>query len=371
MDIQQGSRRRAIVRVSMLGIGVNLLLAVFKAVVGILAHSIAIVLDAVNNLSDVLSSTVTIAGAHLAGKEPDKEHPLGHGRAEYISSMVVVAIVLYAGIAALVESVKKILHPELPRYTAVTLIVVAAAVVVKLALGRFVKYRGRKLGSPALEASGADALYDAVISASVLISAGIFLIWGVSLEAWVGAAIGLFIIWSGYRMLRDTLDDLLGHRIDRELTAEIKKTICAEECVSGAFDLILHSYGPETYIGSVHVEVPEDMPAKDIVAMERRIARAVLEKHGVILAAVGVYSRNTGEDGSDRLWYEVMRRVMAHDGVRQVHGFYADMERKTMDLDIILDFDLPDREAAFRDICAELRETYPEYTVNATMDLDI
>ena len=270
------SRERAIIRVSAAGIAANLALAAFKAAVGLLSSSIAIVLDAVNNLSDALSGAVTIIGTKLAGKKPDKEHPLGHGRAEYISSMIVVAIVLYAGITALIESVKKIITPQLPDYKPVTLIVVAAAVAVKLILGQYVKRRGRALGSPSLEASGADALYDAIISLSVLVSAGIFLLWHVSLEAWVGVAISLFIIRSGYQMLRSTLDDLMGRRIDRKYLSSIKRTICTDECVRGAYDLILHSYGPETYIGSVHVEVDENMTAREIDAMERRDRKSVV-----------------------------------------------------------------------------------------------
>ena len=161
-------RDKIIVRTSIIGIAANLLLAGFKAAVGILANSISIVLDAVNNLSDALSSVITIIGTKLAGKAPDKKHPMGYGRIEYLSAMIISMIVLYAGITSLVESVKKIIHPEKAEYTGVTLLIVAAAVVVKLLLGRHVKATGQKVNSGSLIASGEDARLDAVISASTL-----------------------------------------------------------------------------------------------------------------------------------------------------------------------------------------------------------
>ena len=238
-------RGRVIIRTSLVGVAVNVLLAASKAVVGLAVNSIAIILDAVNNLSDVMSSVVTIAGAKLAGKKPDKKHPLGHGRIEYLSTMIVAAIILYAGITSLVASVRKIIHPEKAEYTAVSLAVVGVAVAAKLALGTFVRKTGERVKSGSLVASGSDALFDAVLSSSVLLSAVIYILFGVSLEAWVGVIIAGFIIKAGIGMLAENLDDILGQRADRELVSALKKTICEEENVLGAYDLILHSYGPK------------------------------------------------------------------------------------------------------------------------------
>ena len=253
-------RGRVIIRTSLVGVAVNVLLAASKAVVGLAVNSIAIILDAVNNLSDVMSSVVTIAGAKLAGKKPDKKHPLGHGRIEYLSTMIVAAIILYAGITSLVASVRKIIHPEKAEYTAVSLAVVGVAVAAKLALGTFVRKTGERVKSGSLVASGSDALFDAVLSSSVLLSAVIYILFGVSLEAWVGVIIAGFIIKAGIGMLAENLDDILGQRADRELVSALKKTICEEENVLGAYDLILHSYGPEKIIGSVHVEIRIHLP---------------------------------------------------------------------------------------------------------------
>ena len=209
-------RGQKIVRTSLIGVGTNILLAGFKAAVGLLSHSVAIVLDAVNNLSDALSSLITIAGTKIAARSPDREHPLGHGRVEYLSATIIAVIILYAGITSLVESVKKILHPETPDYSAVTLIVVGAAVIVKLLLGRYFRKVGAETASESLSASGSDAVFDAVISASTLVAAALFLIFGWQLEAWLAAAISLYIIKSGFGMLRETVSDLVGERVDSE-----------------------------------------------------------------------------------------------------------------------------------------------------------
>ena len=269
------NRDRVIVRTSVIGILANLFLAAFKAAVGLLSHSIAVVLDAVNNLSDALSSVITIIGTKLAGKKPDKKHPLGYGRIEYLSALIVSAFVLYAGITALVESVKKIIHPEAADYSAAGLVIIASAVIVKLLLGRYVKATGEKVNSGALIASGSDAVSDAALSLSVFISAVIFMVTGFSLEAYVGVVIAVFIIRAGLEMMMETLDDILGKRADRELVKAVKKTVISVPGVRGAYDLFIHNYGPEQQVASIHVEVPDTMTADEIDEMERRIAYEV------------------------------------------------------------------------------------------------
>ena len=210
------SRNQTIIRTSIIGILANVFLAAFKAVAGLTANSIAIVMDAVNNISDAASSVITIVGTKLAGKEPDRKHPFGYGRIEYLSAMIISILVLYAGITALSESVRKIIYPDTPDYSAVTLIIVAVAVIVKIFLGRYVKHVGEKVHSDSLINSGEDATLDSIISASTLVAAGIYLKFHISLEAWLGAAISLVIIRSGIQMLRDALSQILGQRADAQ-----------------------------------------------------------------------------------------------------------------------------------------------------------
>lgn len=372
-DIEQMKSRRdqIIVRTSAIGILANIVLAAFKAAVGLLSHSIAVVLDAVNNLSDALSSVITIIGTKLAVKKPDKKHPLGHGRIEYLTSMIVAALVLYAGMTSAVESVKKIIHPQTADYSVVSLIIIASAVIVKIVLGRYVKSVGQKVNSGALIASGSDAMFDSILSLSVLLSALLYLTAGLSLEAYVGVIIAVVIIKAGIEMLVESLDEILGSRADRDTVSAVKKTICEEECVSGAFDLILHSYGPERLIGSVHVEVPDVMTAEEIDSMERRIAQRVYEKHGIVLAGIGIYARNTQNNEIMQLRTDLTRMIMAHDGVLQIHGFYADLEKKTVNLDVILDFALEDRQTVMDELRAAAAHAYPDYEICMTMDIDI
>lgn len=362
-------RQKVIVRTSVIGILANVFLAAFKAAVGTISHSIAIVLDAVNNLSDALSSVITIVGTKLAGKKPDKKHPYGHGRIEYITAMVISVIVLYAGVTSLVESIKKILRPETPDYGVPALVIVGVAVLVKVVLGRFVGKTGEKVHSESLIASGKDALNDAIISAATLVAAAVYLLWHVSLEAWLGAVISVVIVKSGLDLLRETLSLILGERVDNELALAIKKTAAAVPGVGGAYDLILHSYGPEMTMGSIHVEVPDYLTAAEIDTLERQVVDAVLHEHGVILTGVGIYSHNTTDDEAAAIRENVRKLVMAHDHVLQMHGFY--LHEKLIQFDVVIGFDAADRRALCDQIIAEVRAAYPAYELRVTMDNDM
>ena len=362
-------REKLIVRTSVIGIITNILLAAFKAAVGLISHSIAVVLDAVNNLSDALSSLITIIGTKLSAKLPDKKHPLGYGRIEYLTALVVAALVLYAGVTSLVESVKKIIHPETADYSIVTLVIIAVAVVVKLLLGRYVKAQGRKANSAALEASGADASFDAILSASVLLSAVVFLLWGLSLEAWVGVVIAGFIIKSGFEMITDTLDDILGKRAEAELTAKIRRAVLEEEEIRGVYDIIVNDYGPNKNTCSLHIELPDYMTVDQVDVITRRLQLRVLDTAGVIVTGVSVYSYNTKDDEAAAIRGRVTGIVLSHDWALQLHGFYADTVNKTLRFDVVMSFDVTVSEA-LSTLYSELSSALPEYTVHITPDVD-
>ena len=369
-EINQTGREKTIVRTSIIGILANIGLAAFKAVVGLTANSIAIVMDAVNNVSDAASSVITIVGTKLAGKEPDKKHPFGYGRIEYLTATIISILVLYAGITALVESVKKIIHPDTPDYSAAALIIVGAAVLVKLVLGRYVKGVGQKVNSDSLVNSGADALMDAVISAATLAAAAVYLIFHISLEAYLGAIIALVIIKSGVGMLRETLSKILGEHADAELAKEIKQTVADFPEVTGAYDLVLHDYGPDAYNGSVHIEVPDTLSAPELDQLLRRIAEAVYAKHHVLLTAIGVYSYNTKDPEAVRAWETIHELVHAEPWVLQMHGFYLDHATKTIRFDVVVSFDAEDRAEVYRRICEKVQAVYPDYQLQIIMDTD-
>ena len=363
-------REKTIVRTSVIGIVTNLLLVGFKAFVGLMSNSIAIILDAVNNLSDALSSVVTIIGAKLGAKQPDKKHPLGYGRIEYLSSMIVAALVLYAGITSLVESIKKIFHPEAVDYGTVTLVIISVAIVVKLLLGLYVKKQGKKVNSGALAASGSDAMFDAILSASVLASAIVYLVWGVSLEAYVGVIIAGFIIKAGIEMMIETLNDIIGKREDAEITKELKQIICEEEAVLGAYDVTLFNYGPNKNYGSVHVELPDTLTVDEVDRITRRIQTNVFHKTGVILTGIGVYSYNTSNDEAAQMRNRIQQTVLSHEWALQMHGFYADTEQKTLRFDVVMSFDV-DRKEALETLYQEIRGLYPDYEILIVPDVDI
>jgi cation diffusion facilitator family transporter len=284
--------------------------------------------------------------------------------------MIISFLVLYAGITAFTESVKKIIHPETPDYSVVSLVIVAVAVVVKILLGRYVKSVGEKVNSDSLVNSGEDATLDSVISAATLVAAIIYLLFHISLEAWLGAIIAVVIIKSGIEMLRDTLSKILGERADAELAREIKKTIVSYPEVSGAYDLVMHNYGPDSYNGSVHIEVPDTLSADDLDKLIRTITVDVYQKHDVILTAIGVYSVNTKDPEAASARKKVAQIVTENPYILQMHGFYLDKAAKTLRFDIVISFDAQDRKQVYREICEKVQKEFPEYTLQVAMDVD-
>ena len=366
------NRESVIVRTSILGIVANIALASFKALVGLLSHSIAIVLDAVNNLTDALSSVITIVGTKLALRPADKKHPFGHGRAEYLSALVIAVIILYAGVTALIESVKKIINPSTPDYSSAAIIIVSVAIVVKILLGLFVKSTGKRVNSDSLVASGQDALMDSIISASTLVAAIVFLVFGLSLEAYLGVIISLAIIKSGIETMRETLSKILGERIEADIAHAIKRTVvsCDPE-IRGVFDLILNNYGPDRHIGSVHIEVPDTWTADKIDTVARKISDVVYEKHNIAMAAIGIYSVNTKQNSASEIRAKVWKIVHEHKDILQMHGFYIDEAAKIMRFDIVVSFDSPNMKVMYNHVVADVREAFPDYDVQVQFDFDI
>jgi divalent metal cation (Fe/Co/Zn/Cd) transporter len=266
--------------------------------------------------------------------------------------------------------VKKIIHPDTPDYSTVTLIIVAVAVVVKIFLGRYVKSVGEKVNSDSLVNSGKDAMLDSVISASTLVAAAVYLIFHVSLEAWLGAVIALVIIKSGIEMLRETLSQILGERADADLAREIKAAVNSYPQISGAYDLVLHNYGPDSYNGSIHIEVPDTLSADDLDKLIREVTVDVYQKHNVLLTAIGVYSVNTKNPEAVAAREKVTGIVMSHAHILQIHGFYYDEAEKKIRFDIVVSFSAPDRRQVYSEVCADVQKAYPDYTLQVAMDTD-
>ena len=361
------NRSTQIIRTSVVGIVTNVLLAAFKALVGIISSSIAIVMDAVNNLSDALSSVITIIGTKLSQRPADRKHPFGYGRVEYFSAIIIAVIVLSAGVTSLIESVKKIIEPTEPTYTTSTLIVIVVAIVVKLLLGWYVKKQGNKLKSDALTASGSDALFDAVITLATLVSAGVMLLWGVSLDGILGTLISILIIKAGIEMLASPVGELLGSRVSPELITEIKKEVMAYDEVHGVYDIILHNYGPDVMIGSLHVSVDDTLTAQDIHGLSRKITLQMYRDHAIVMT-VGVYAVATGDSQRAELQTLVMRTLTGRKDLVQIHGFYYSEKENLVTVDVVPDLSVKDDLALCQDLTRELETLLPGKTVLVTVD---
>jgi cation diffusion facilitator family transporter len=324
-------------------------------------------MDAVNNLSHALSSVITIIGTKLSERPADREHPFGFGRIEYFSAIIIAVLVLSAGITSLIESVKKIFDTTEPEYTTVTLVVIVVAIVVKLLLGQYVKRQGQQLKSDALIASGSDALFDAVITLATLVSAGIMLLWYVSLDGILGALISIVIIKAGIEMLASPVNELLGARISQELVHDIKQEVGAFEGVHGVFDIILHNYGPNVLIGSLHINVYDTMSAYDIQGLTRSISEQMYAKHGIIMT-VGVYAIATGENKRSELQGIVMQALAKHPEIVQVHGFYYFEKEHRVSVDVVPDISVHDEPALSARLTEELKALISDKEITIVID---
>ena len=363
------NRSKIIVRTSIIGIAANLGLVVLKAIVGIFANSIAIIMDAINNLSDALSSVITIVGTKLAQKKPDAKHPYGHGRVEYITSLIIAIIILAAGGSAIVESIRSIIEGHEPSFNVVSLILIAVAVVVKIALGLYFRHVGKKVNSEALKGSGVDALFDALLSLGTLISIAVSLIWHVNIEGYIGIIIGLFMLKSGIDVLRSSLSSIIGERTSKETSEAIKHLVCENPEVKGAYDLIINNYGPDRGIGSIHIEVDDSMTAKEIHPLTRRITAQVFEKFGIIMT-VGIYASNNSNPIINKIKNDIHDEVLKHPTIKQIHGFYCNQEIKSISFDVIVDFKDKDAPKLIQEIHDTLDNKYPEYQFYIVEDKD-
>lgn len=364
------NREKTIIRAGILGIIVNIVLVIFKAIVGILANSIAIVLDALNNFSDALSSIITIIGTKLASKKPDKKHPFGHGRIEYFASVIIAILVLLAGITALKESIEKTIKPVHANYSIYSIIIISVAVIVKFVFGKHIKKIGESVNSKSLIAAGIDSIFDSVLSLSTLIAALISIIWNISLEGPLGIVLSIIIIKSSIDILKETIDDMIGVRIDSDLSIKLKDFINSFDNVYGTYDLNLNNYGPNTIIGSAHIEVPDNMLAKEIHMLTKEISYRVFDKFGIILT-IGIYASNDSDKESKKIKEELEKTVKLYPNVLQIHGFYLDKKTNTIYFDLVIDFEEENSTKLRQRIVRDLKEKYPKYKYIVVIDADL
>lgn len=272
-----------------------------------------------------------------------------------------------AGISSLKESAEKIISPDETHYSVISIIIVAVAVFVKFFLGRYVKNTGKKIDSQSLIASGTDAYFDAVVSFSTFIAAIISLIWNFTIEGYLGIAIAALIIKSGTGILKETLNAMIGLRADGELSKKIKERINSFEQVEGTYDLILHNYGPSKIIGALNIQVDENMTAKEIHGLTKRIIHTIQQEFGIILT-IGIYASNLGDELSVEVQNYLGDILKNYHEILQLHGFYLDEEQKNISFDIIVDFGVKNSNQIKSEIIDKMKEKYSDYNYSIVID---
>lgn len=364
------ARNKKIIKTSIIGIIANFILVIFKVAVGFLSGSIAIILDAVNNLSDTLSSIVTIAGVKFANRAPDKNHPLGHGRFEYLGTAMIATVISYIGFTAIFESIGKIINPNEVNYTFITFLVVSVSVIIKILIGRYYKKIAKQVDSDSLKNSGFDAMMDALISAATIVAGFIYVIWGISIEAYLATLISVFIIYSGFRMLRESFSVILGERVDSDLSRRIKQAICEIDGVYGAYDLLIHDYGTGRSYASVNIDVLDTLSVVEVDDISREVRRLVGQRFRIYVSSVGIFPINTKDKHTVEVRNNIKAMMLMNDHIRQIHGFRIDEKAKEITFDVVIDFSVEDQNALRRRIIKELKRVYPDYHFVISIDLD-
>lgn len=360
------SRQKQIMQTSAAGIIVNLLLAGAKATAGLASRSQSLLSDAANNLSDSLSSILTIIGTALSARKPDAAHPFGYGRLEYMTNFIIAALVLVTGIETLVSSIQQIFHPQSVDYTWVSFTVIGISALVKVLLGLFTRNRGKKLDSGTLEASGTDALSDSILTLLVGVSALAPTFWHIHIDGITGVIIAAFIIKSGVEIIREALDQLLGEKADKELADEILKQIESTPDILSAHDLIINNYGPSMNIGSVNVEVEADRTFGQVYPIVHHLQMEIFHQYHIYLV-FGFYSVDESSPRNRKLEQTIREYIHENPHVLGYHGLFLDEQTRELYCDVVLDFQI-DRSAFRKQFEKYLQEQYPGIRPVITID---
>ena len=361
-------RRKKIIGVSIIGIVANLLLGVLKAVLGLLSGSIALISDALNNITDSSSSLITIVGTKLAAKAPDKQHPFGHGRTEYLTSLLIGGIVFLTGFQSLISSVKAVFNKEDINTDITTVIIIIVTIAAKILLGTFTENSGKKLNSTALIASGADAKNDAVVSVVTLISSILYMFAKISVDGIAGVIISVFILKTAYEVLSDTIKKLLGERVDGEMVRGIKDIVRNTEGVINCFDLILNDYGPDFYTGSINVEIEDDRSIGEMYPILHEAQTKIYNKYNVFLV-FGFYSVDVDDERYIKIKSLLKNYKENERHIINYHGIVIDEKDKTIYCDITRDFDITS-ETVIENVNRILKEKFPEYNIHVNIDTE-
>ena len=268
---------------SIVGIFCNILLFIVKFIVGLTVHSVSVMADAFNNLSDAGSSLISFVGVKIASKPADEEHPFGHGRMEYISALVVSFLVLEVGFTFLKDSIHKIKSPEILNFQMFSILILILSIGVKLWLGLFNRKLGRKIDSKVMIAMFTDSMGDVLTTSATILSLLFFHFTKINIDGFIGIGVALVVMWAGIGIAKDTLEPLLGEAVDPENYKRIKNFVESYDGIIGSHDLIVHNYGPNRSMASIHAEVPNNADITESHEIIDRIERDAIENLGIFL----------------------------------------------------------------------------------------
>lgn len=335
------SRTGIITATSGLGIAVNVLISLLKVFVGMMASSIAIISEGLNNAADALTSVLTLVGTRLAGKHPDEKHPFGYGRIEYLTSLVIATLILVTGIEMLSSSVKLIFNPEELSISYVSLAVVAVSAVIKFFLGIYTMRMGKKAESSALQAVGLDCRNDSFVSIVTIASAVLFLVFHISIDAYAGVFTSVIILKAGIGVLKDTVSELLGRPGEKEMAAKLYHEIRRTEGVINAADMMLHNYGPDAYSGSVNVEIDHSKTVGEAYAILHDLQLRIMNEFHVVMV-FGIYAVDNDHEYIRELRRYVGEYVAEHEHVKSFHAIYLAPDCSRLYCDLVVDYALRD-----------------------------
>lgn len=362
-------RTRTIIRTSYLGIIANVLIAFVKVVLGVLTSSIAIISEGVNNAADAVTSVLTLVGAKLSRKRPDEKHPFGYGRIEYLTALVVATLIIVSGAQTLISSIKLIFHPAHLSISYLSLAVIAASSVAKFLLGTYTIHKGRETESDALVGVGTECRNDCLASVVTIASALVFLIVHICIDAYAGVITSLFILYAGIGVLRGTVSEILGRPGEKEMAAMLYKEIAAADGIIAAADMMLHSYGPGAYSGSVNVEIDHKKTVGEIYAVLHKLQLRIMHDYKVTMV-FGVYAVDNDSGEAKTLRANIAAFIKEQKHIKSFHAVYMESGTGKIYCDFIVDYALKDWEAVKKDFAQYMKSLYPNSEVELTIETE-
>lgn len=356
------------------GISVNILLSLTKLIIGIIVSSIAITADAFNNLSDALSSIITIVGFKMASKPADEEHPFGHGRIEYISALIVAFLVMLVGFQFVQSSISKIRNPEKITFELIPFILLIFSILLKLWLSKFNKTIGNRINSSALKAASVDALGDVFTSSCVAISFLASKFTSFPIDGYFGLLVALFILYSGFNLVKETLNPLLGEAPDPELVKNIREMVLSYDNILGVHDLIIHNYGPGKAMASIHAEIPSDISVMKIHDIIDEAERTISEKLNIHLVIHMDPICMIDEENTKTL-NEINKIIESNPHFISIHDFriIGEGDNKTIIFDAVANINSKDKkeinnETLKEELTSLIHDMHPTYKCVITID---